>query len=118
MAVQDPIGSVAAAYAAAKAGSPGPGEGNKQPNIGQSRTGHFNDGIQTAVAANGATPVGPPASIEQAPSADPMAAAKNLFPQSIQRNAAYQKAAKDAHGVRPVRRYDDNSAPSSRPMGY
>jgi hypothetical protein len=53
----------AAAYAAARACSPGPGDGNKQPNIGQSRTGHFNDSIQTAVAANDAAPVGPPTSI-------------------------------------------------------
>ena len=53
----------AAAYAAARACSPGPGDGNKQPNIGDSRTGHFNDGVQTAVAANDAPPVGPPTSI-------------------------------------------------------
>jgi hypothetical protein len=110
------MGAVSDAYAAAKASSPGPGEGNKQPNIGQSRTGHFNDSIQTAVAANGADPIGPPSPIEQPPAADPFAASKQLFPQSIQRNAAYQKAATDAHGVRPVRR--PSSEPSTRPMGY
>src|ERR1035441_9691892 len=103
----------AAAYAAARACSPGPGDGNKQPNIGESRTGHFNDGIQTAVAANDAAPVGPPD-----PIGNPYSDAKNLFPQSIQRNAAYQKAASDAKGVRPVRRYDSFAGPSTRPLGY
>jgi hypothetical protein len=86
--------------AMAQPASPGPGEANKQPNIGQSRTGHFNDGIQTAVAANDAPPVGPPAPIEQAPEADPMAAAKALFPKSIQRTEAYAKVARETGGFK------------------
>jgi hypothetical protein len=105
------MGAVADAYAAAKASSPGPGEGNKQPNIGQSRTGHFNDGVGTSLAANDAPPVGPPTSI-----ADPTADAYSLFPNSIARNKMNNQAAADAHGVRPVRR--PAVEPSSRPMGY
>jgi hypothetical protein len=98
--------------ALARPAAPGPGEANKQPNIGQSRTGHFNDGIQTAVAANDAPPVGPPAPIEQAPSADPMAAAKSLFPKSMQRSEQYAKVSRETNGFRaspPVRSYDDSS---------
>ena len=93
--------------AMARPAAPGPGEGNKQPNIGQSRTGHFNDGIQTAVAANDAPPVGPPAPIEQAPEADPMAAAKALFPKSIHRNEAYAKVSRETNGFKtpPSRGY-------------
>jgi hypothetical protein len=109
------MGAIADAYQASRveAGIAGPGDANKQPNIGESRTGHFNDGIQTAVAANDAAPVGPPD-----PIGNPYSDAKNLFPASIQRNAAYQKAASDAKGVRPVRRYDSFAGPSTRPLGY
>ena len=98
------MGAMADAYQASRveAGIAGPGDGNKQPNIGQSRTGHFNDGAQTAVAANDAPAVGPPD-----PIGTPTADAYSLFPNSIARNKMNNQAAADAKGVRPVRRYPD-----------
>jgi hypothetical protein len=63
------MGALSDAYTqrcAVRAAATGPGEGNKQPNIGQSRTGHFNDSVNTSLAANDAPPVGPPATIAQA----------------------------------------------------
>jgi hypothetical protein len=107
------MGAATDAYQAARveAGIAGPGEANKQPNIGQSRTGHFNDSVGTSLAANDAPPVGPPS-----PTAGAMNDAYSLFPNSIARNKMNNQAAADAHGVRPVRR--PSSEPSSRPPGY
>jgi hypothetical protein len=89
--------------AMARPAAPGPGEANKQPNIGDSRTDHFNDSVQTSVAANDAPAVGPPD-----PIGDPTADAKSLFPKSIQRNEAYARVARETNGFK--------SAPPSR--GY